>query len=271
MSDHRASRMLDVKNRVPHERGDSLTRVARGVALTTAGCETVAVGQPGGAGTAAETWYVFGRRLSPRQPPMAGSCPSTETVALSGASTTSEPTVRTGRCPESFRAVVSKGVVGGAGVAGGGTAATAAESGCLVGGNADSALRDLENTGSATAMANAATSPAPTNHGVLRFFVSVVGSSTAACASDRTMTVGSAPVMRVRYADVSSVCGNRVTSSCASNSPVAGRSSACFCRQCRIAASNAGVRSGLMLRGGGGGSSTCCRAISYQSSPSNGN
>ena len=59
-------------------------------------------------------------------------------------------------------------------------------------------------------------------------------------ASRRTITVGSEPVMRVRYADVSSVAGSSVTSSCGEQLARRRAIVRRFCRQCSIAASNAG-------------------------------
>ena len=121
---------------------------------------------------------------------------------------------------------VTGGVTGGES---GGRMDAAAESGGFTVGGTDCASRDLLYSDAATV--RPATSSAPAIHGTLERFGAAPSAAAAGYPSDRTTTVGSEPVIRVRYADVSSVAGRSVTSSCASSSPVAGRSSGDFCRQ----------------------------------------
>ena len=120
-------------------------------------------------------------------------------------------TVRTSRATVSLGGSVSvtAGVTGGD-VGGGVTAA--AESACLTGGAAVSPPRHLLNIDAPTV--TPAMSRAPAIHGTLPERLGPVPLDAAAgYPSDRTTTVGSEPVIRVRYADVSSVAGKRATSS----------------------------------------------------------
>jgi hypothetical protein len=204
------------KEMTAHERGESLTRATFAVALTTTDSVAVAVGHPDGAGTVAETSYDPGLKLSDRQP-LPTACPMVcprlliVTVALSGASTSNEPTVRTTLATVSFGGSVSltAGVTGGD--AGGGVTA-AAESAGFTGGGAASPERHLLSIDAPTV--RPAMSTAPAIHGALEErFGALPLDPAAGYPSDRTTTVGSEPVIRVRYADVSSVAGRRATSS----------------------------------------------------------